>query len=116
MDRKGELSPISVVVKARQGRKSNTLVTGFEPFFLEAEEMADELKRLCAASTSGMCSTTFACFVANEFVVSPVHGKASGLAVLVQGKQIKLVTQFLLSKGVPKEWIMSVGTKTEKKK
>lgn len=37
--------------------------------------------------------------------VSPAHGKASGLEVFVQGKQIKAVTEFLLSRGVPKKWI-----------
>lgn len=39
------------------------------------------------------------------FAVSPTPGKASGLEVLVQGKQIKAVTEFLLSRGVPKKWI-----------
>ena len=51
--RKGQLKPISVVVKVRQGRRASTLVTGFEPFFLEGEEMADEFRRLCACATSG---------------------------------------------------------------
>ncbi|KAG8215235.1 hypothetical protein J3R82DRAFT_8781 [Butyriboletus roseoflavus] len=95
--KKGQLKPISVAVKARQGRKANTLVTGFEPFFLEGGEMADELRRLCATS------------------VSPRPGKASGLEVLVQGRQIKKVTEFLLSRGVPKEWIVSVDKLTAKK-
>ncbi|KAH0833987.1 hypothetical protein J3R83DRAFT_11221 [Lanmaoa asiatica] len=93
--KKGQLKPISVVAKARQGRKANTLVTGFEPFFLEGEEMANELRRLCACATS----------------VSPAPGKASGLEVLVQGKQIKAVTGFLLSRGVPKKWIESAQKK-----
>lgn len=58
VDRKGQLKPISVVVKVRQGRKASTLVTGFEPFFLEGEEMVDELRRLCACATSGTYSAT----------------------------------------------------------
>ncbi|KAF9238328.1 hypothetical protein BU15DRAFT_47811 [Melanogaster broomeanus] len=87
--KKGQLKPISVVVKVRQGRKASTLVTGFEPFFLEGEEMAEELRRLCACATS----------------VSPTPGKTSGLEVLVQGKQVKAVTEFLFSRGVPKKWI-----------
>ncbi|KAF8438578.1 eukaryotic translation initiation factor SUI1 family protein [Boletus edulis BED1] len=93
--KKGQLKPISVVVKVRQGRKANTLVVGFEPFFLEGEEMADELRRICACATS----------------VSPAPGRASGLEVLVQGKQIKAVTEFLLSRGVPKKWIESLAGK-----
>ncbi|KAF8130299.1 hypothetical protein EV363DRAFT_1399469 [Boletus edulis] len=87
--KKGQLKPISVVVKVRQGRKANTL------FFLEGEEMADELRRICACATS----------------VSPAPGRASGLEVLVQGKQIKAVTEFLLSRGVPKKWIESPAGK-----
>ncbi|KAG6374045.1 hypothetical protein JVT61DRAFT_4685 [Boletus reticuloceps] len=93
--KKGQLKPISVVVKVRQGRKASTLVVGFEPFFLEGEEMADELRRICACATS----------------VSPAPGRASGLEVLIQGKQIKAVTEFLLSRGVPKKWIESPAGK-----
>ncbi|KAF8556756.1 hypothetical protein OG21DRAFT_1495293 [Imleria badia] len=136
----GQLKPISVVVKVRKGKKASTvdsfifsasshsrdpyspksrtpratsiprgmdyyrvdctLVTGFEPFFLEAEEMADELSRLCACATS----------------VSPAPGKASGQEVLVQGKQIKAVTEFLLSRGVPKRWIEAAALTRKGKK
>ncbi|KIJ18160.1 hypothetical protein PAXINDRAFT_167424 [Paxillus involutus ATCC 200175] len=87
--KKGQIKPISVIVKVRQGRKASTLVTGFEPFFLGGEEMAEELRRLCACATSA----------------SPAPGKTSGLEVLVQGRQIKAVTEFLLSRGIPKKWI-----------
>lgn len=51
--RKGQIKPISVVVKVRQGRKATTLITGFEPFLLEAAALAEELKMRCASSTSG---------------------------------------------------------------
>ena len=54
------------MVKARQGRKASTLVTGFEPFSLEGDEMADELKRLCACATSGTCLADCACSLAND--------------------------------------------------
>ena len=54
--RKGPLKPIQVSVKLRQGRKASTLIVGFEPFLVvEAEEMAEELRRVCAGSTSGSC-------------------------------------------------------------
>ncbi|KAL4071554.1 hypothetical protein V8B97DRAFT_2042362 [Scleroderma yunnanense] len=92
--KKGQLKPICiVVVKMKQGRRSNTVVSGFEPFFIEGEMMAEELRRICAGSTS----------------VSPMPGKNAGLKVLVQGKQIKATTEFLLSKGVPKNWIEATG-------
>jgi hypothetical protein len=54
------------MVKVRQGRKAGTLVTGFEPFFLEGEEMADELRRLCACATSGTCLTNCPCSLVND--------------------------------------------------
>ena len=53
--RKGGLSPIQVVMKVRQGRKATTLITGFEPFLvIDAEEMAEDLRKVCAGATSGM--------------------------------------------------------------
>ncbi|KDQ23800.1 hypothetical protein PLEOSDRAFT_1079102 [Pleurotus ostreatus PC15] len=81
--KKGALKPISVAVKIRQGRKAATLITGFEPFLLVAEDLADELRKL----------------------LSPAPGKSSGQEVLVQGKQAQVVTDLLLGKGVPKKWI-----------
>ncbi|KAF9502136.1 hypothetical protein BDN71DRAFT_1459374 [Pleurotus eryngii] len=87
--KKGGLKPISVAVKIRQGRKAATLITGFEPFLLVAEDLADELRKLCASATS----------------VSPATGKSSGQEVLVQGKHAQVVTDLLLGNGVPKKWI-----------
>ncbi|KAG8812036.1 hypothetical protein FRC17_002222 [Serendipita sp. 399] len=97
--RKGKLSPISVVIKTRQGRRAVTLITNFEPFFLVADQLSEELRKLCAAQTS----------------VSPVLGKPNQTEVLVQGKQGKAVMDYLLEHGVPKKWI-EVNDTTEKKK
>ena len=37
----------------RQGRKACTLITGYEPFLVvDAEEMAEELRKACAGATS----------------------------------------------------------------
>ena len=52
--RKGELKPIQVVTKIRQGRKASTMITGFERFqVLDGEEMAEDLRKACAGATSG---------------------------------------------------------------
>ncbi|PFH50351.1 hypothetical protein AMATHDRAFT_61154 [Amanita thiersii Skay4041] len=53
--KKGSLKPIKVQAKMRQGgRKASTNVVGFEPFLVvDAEAMAEELRRVCAGSTSG---------------------------------------------------------------
>ncbi|KAL5498230.1 hypothetical protein ACEPAH_2370 [Sanghuangporus vaninii] len=87
--KKGKLRPIQITTKLRQGRKACTLLTQFEPFQLSADALAEELRRLCASSTS----------------VSPLPGNNAGLEVMVQGKQIPSVRELLLSKGVPKAWI-----------
>ncbi|KAI6004953.1 hypothetical protein EDC04DRAFT_2882850 [Pisolithus marmoratus] len=98
--RKRQLKPISVVVKTRQGRRANMLISGFEPFLLEAEVMAEELRRICAVI---MVAT-----------VSPLPGKPTRSEVLVQGKQTKAVVDFLLSKGVPKKWIETADLTVKK--
>jgi len=99
--KKGPAKPISITVKVRQGRKAATLVTGFEPYFLNAEGLAEELRKVCASSTS----------------VNPLPiGKSTDKEVMVQGKQMKLVTDFLMEKGVPKQWIEGVDSTADKKK
>ncbi|KAJ7079590.1 eukaryotic translation initiation factor SUI1 family protein [Mycena belliarum] len=88
--KKGALRPVQVAVKIRQGRKACTVVSGFEPFLvLSGDEMAEDLRKLCAGATS----------------VSPRVGGTPGLEVLVQGKQAKVVVDYLTEKGIPKKWI-----------
>ncbi|KII84045.1 hypothetical protein PLICRDRAFT_57876 [Plicaturopsis crispa FD-325 SS-3] len=98
--KKGALKPISVVTKIRQGRKASTLIAGFEPFGLEANFLAEELRHACASATS----------------VSPIAGKGSALEVLVQGKQIKAVTELLASQGVPRKWVAAADLGDGKKR
>ncbi|KAI1790893.1 eukaryotic translation initiation factor SUI1 family protein [Ganoderma leucocontextum] len=98
--KKGELKPVSVVIKIRQGRKACTLITGYETFGLQGDDLAEELRKTCASSTS----------------VSPIHGKPNSLEVMVQGKQLKAVTDLLVARGVPKRWIEGADQTQEKKK
>ncbi|KAF9512452.1 hypothetical protein BS47DRAFT_1464083 [Hydnum rufescens UP504] len=51
--KKGELKPIAVICKIRQGRKVSTFITGFEPFSISSEFLCEELRKLCASATSG---------------------------------------------------------------
>ncbi|KAI6020570.1 hypothetical protein EDC04DRAFT_2736598 [Pisolithus marmoratus] len=60
--------------------------------------MAEELRRICAGSTG----------------VSPLPGKPTRSEVLVQGKQTKVVVDFLLSQGVPKKWIETADLTVKK--
>ena len=48
--------------------------------------------------------------------VSAIPGKPAGYGqeVLVQGKQIKAVTDYLLGKGIPKKWIESADLSGKK--
>ncbi|KAI0789203.1 eukaryotic translation initiation factor SUI1 family protein [Abortiporus biennis] len=87
--KKGAITPITIVVKVRQGRKAATLITGFETFQLDAEVLAEELRKICASSTT----------------VNQLTGKPVAMQVMVQGKQIKKVVEFLISKGVSEKWI-----------
>lgn len=90
--KKGALNPITMVVKTRQGRKQVTLVSGLEAFGVDPDEFAEELRRLCAGSTS----------------VQPLTGASPKLnlkEVMVQGSQCKAVTEALVARGVPKRWI-----------
>ncbi|KAG5636629.1 hypothetical protein H0H81_007370 [Sphagnurus paluster] len=99
--KKGEIRPIQVVMKVRQGRKVSTMISGFEPFLVVgAEDMAEDLRKVCAGATS----------------VSPVPGKPanSGMEVLIQGKQSVAVIDYLTSKGIPKKWIEVVDLSGKK--
>ncbi|KAI9454256.1 hypothetical protein BJY52DRAFT_767203 [Lactarius psammicola] len=97
--KKGTLRPIAVTAKARQGRsgKACTHITGFEPFQLSADALADALRVRCASSTS----------------VSLMAG--GGQEVMVQGRQTQVVLELLDSLGVPKKWIEATGLKDKKK-
>jgi translation initiation factor 2D len=96
LDRKGNLQPITITTKTRQGRKQVTLITGLETFSIPPDEFAEELKKLCAGSTT----------------VAPLVGSSPKLGlmeVMVQGSQVKVVTEALVGRGVPKKWIKEGG-------
>ena len=68
------MKPVSIVVKSRQGRKACTFITGYEPFSMEADELADELRKACASSTSG---TSLLPRAARPWSVTPVTAATS---------------------------------------
>lgn len=96
--KKGALSPVTMVVKTRQGRKQVTLISGLEGFGIDIDDFAEELRKVCAGATS----------------IQPLTGASPKLnlkEVLVQGSQSKLVTEALVARGVPKRWIKDEGSK-----
>ncbi|KAE9409040.1 hypothetical protein BT96DRAFT_1013162 [Gymnopus androsaceus JB14] len=92
--KKGTISPIQIVIKIRQGRKASTLISGFELFGIDTEDMKEELRKGVGVGVS----------------VSPLPGAGSNSGsqsqVLVQGKQAKAVLGYLVGKmGVPSKWV-----------
>ncbi|KZP09919.1 hypothetical protein FIBSPDRAFT_873163 [Athelia psychrophila] len=43
---KSALKPMSVTANIRQGQKVSTLISGFEPFLITADVLAEELRRI----------------------------------------------------------------------
>ena len=84
----------------RLGRKACTLITHFESFHLNADVLAEELRRACASATT----------------VDQLPGKNAGMEVMVQGKMASDVRTWLLKKGVPKAWIVEEDLTAGKKK
>ncbi|OCF31922.1 translation initiation factor 2D [Kwoniella heveanensis BCC8398] len=90
--KKGSLQPITMSVKTRQGRKTVTHVSGLETFSVDIDSFAEEMRKACAGSAS----------------VQPLPGASPKLnlqEIMIQGNQIKAVTEALLARGVPKRWI-----------
>jgi len=118
--RKGTLQPITLVVKTRQGRKTVTRVAGLETFSIEVDEFAEDLKRLCAGSASGE-SSFYPHHHSRSLIratVQPLLGASPKLQlqeILVQGSQVKIITDALVTRGVPKRWIKE-GEGDKKKK
>ncbi|KAG1171588.1 hypothetical protein G6F70_006871 [Rhizopus microsporus] len=100
--RKGHPKPVEIVQEIRQGRKTVTKVTGVEAFGLDVDELVKEFTKLCASSVTS----------------APIHGvspKNPLYQIMIQGPQIKNVTEAMLHKGVPKKFIEATD-KTQKKK
>jgi translation initiation factor 2D len=122
--KKGAPKTIEVLQEIRQGRKTVTKLTGMESFGLEIDDLCKELTKLCASSaTRKSSSPSTPCLSSNDVSLillldNQIHGtspKAPLYEIMVQGPQIKHVSELLLRKGVPKKFIM-VNDKTAKGK
>lgn len=105
---KGTLHPISMAVKQRQGRKTVTLVSGLEAFGVNVDDFAEELKKLCAGSASGELAGVCTRQSLKCPAVQPLQGSSPKLnlsEVMVQGTQIKIITEALIARGIPRRWI-----------
>jgi len=97
----GQPPTVKIQLETRTGNKRATKVSGLEAFFVHAQNLADELQKSCASSTS----------VGQLMGSSP---KNPVMEVMVQGPQKDMVLKALERRGVKKEWV-EVVDKTKKK-
>lgn len=95
---------IHITLETRSGNKTVTKVSGLEVYHINARPLADELRKVCAGSTS----------------VEPLAGAAKKnekevMEVMIQGPQKDAVVKALEKRGVDKRWV-EVLDKTKGKK
>lgn len=95
---------VHITLETRSGNKTVTKVSGLEVYHINARPLADELRKVCAGSTS----------------VEPLAGASKKnekevMEVMVQGPQKDAVVKALEKRGVDKRWI-EVLDKTKGKK
>jgi translation initiation factor 2D len=91
--RKGKPPKIHIVLEKRQGRKTVTRFSGLEAFFINPNELAEELRNTCATSAS----------VGGLLGSSP---KQPVMEVMIQGPQATAVIEALEKRGVKKTFIL----------
>lgn len=102
--RSGAPPKIHITLETRSGNKTVTKLSGLEAYHINARPLADELRKVCAGSTS----------------VEPLAGAAKKnekevMEIMVQGPQKDAVVKALEKRGVDKRWV-EVLDKTKGKK
>ncbi|KAK4633928.1 Translation machinery-associated protein 64 [Fulvia fulva] len=95
---------VHITLETRSGNKTVTKVSGLEAYYINPRPLADELRKVCAGSTS-----VEALAGAAKKTEKPV------MEVLVQGPQRDAIVKALEERGVDKKWIQ-VLDKTKGKK
>lgn len=95
---------VLITLETRSGNKTVTKVSGLEAYYVNPRPLADELRKVCAGSTS----------------VEPLAGAAKKhekevFEVMIQGPQKDAVLKALEKRGVDKRWV-EVLDKTKGKK
>lgn len=101
----GPAPKIHITLETRSGNKTVTKVSGLEAYYINARPLADELRKVCAGSTS----------------VEPLAGGAKKhekevMEVMVQGPQKDAVVKALEKRGVDKRWVELLDKTKGKKK
>jgi translation initiation factor 2D len=94
---------VQIVLETRSGNKTVTKVSGVEVYYIAPQPLADELRKICAGSTS----------------VDQLHGsspKNPVMEVMIQGPQKDAIIKALEKRGVHRNWIEVVDKTKGKKK
>lgn len=98
----GHPPKITITLETRSGNKTVTKLSGLEPYYILPQPLAEELRKVCAGSTS-----------IDKLVGS--SDKNPVMEILVQGPQKDAILKALEKRGIDKKWVDSVD-KTKKKK
>ncbi|KAG9680755.1 hypothetical protein KCU95_g15738, partial [Aureobasidium melanogenum] len=99
----GAAPKIKVTLETRSGNKTVTKVSGVEAYFIAAQPLADELRKVCAGSSS----------------VEQLHGsspKNPVMEIMIQGPQKEAVMKALERRGVRPAWVEFLDKTKGKKK
>lgn len=99
--RSGQPPRVQVTMMTRSGNKTATKISGLEPFNILVQQLADELRKTCASSTS-----------VDQLVGS--SPRAPIMEIMVQGPQSVAVLKALAKRGVDSKWV-NVVNKSKKK-
>ncbi|KAI6872156.1 hypothetical protein KC334_g18787 [Hortaea werneckii] len=96
---------IHITLETRSGNKTATKVSGLETYYINPRPLADELRKVCAGSTS----------------VEPLAGAAKKnekevMEVMIQGPQKDAVVKALERRGVSAKWVEYLDKTKGKKK
>ncbi|KAL8808565.1 MAG: hypothetical protein Q9200_004243 [Gallowayella weberi] len=98
----GHAPKILITLETRSGNKTVTKLSGVEPFHIHPQNLAEELQKSCASSTS----------VGQLAGSSP---KKPIMEVMVQGPQKDVMIKALERRGINKQWV-EINDKTKGKK
>lgn len=99
----GAAPKIKITLETRSGNKTVTKVSGVEAYFIPPQPLADELRKVCAGSSS----------------VEQLHGsspKAPVMEIMIQGPQKDAVMKALERRGVRPVWVEFLDKTKGKKK
>ncbi|CAR25183.1 Tma64p [Lachancea thermotolerans CBS 6340] len=97
---KGSIPQVQIVTEMKIGRKVVTKVSNFEKFQVDADELAEALRKKCSGSTT----------------IGEANTSPKTLEVTVQGPHGPAVIELLNESGIPTKWINFVNKLKKNKK